>query len=59
MTATVPTDQRTSEPVEQAPAQQLPDHVDASALCPRCGAERAVSFGSQLSCGNCGATWQA
>lgn len=27
-------------------------------LCPRCGADRAVSFGAQYSCGRCGAVWQ-
>lgn len=30
-----------------------------AALCPRCGADRAVSFGAQYSCGRCGAVWQA
>lgn len=28
-------------------------------LCPRCGSDRAVSFGAQYSCGRCGAVWQA
>ncbi len=41
-----------------------PDPVQAlrswfAALCPRCGADRAVSFGAQYSCGRCGAVWQA
>lgn len=28
-------------------------------LCPRCGADRAVSYGARYSCGRCGAGWQA
>lgn len=28
-------------------------------LCPRCGSAAGVSFGSQFSCGHCGAVWQA
>lgn len=30
-----------------------------SELCPRCGVDRAVSYGAQYSCGRCGAVWQA
>jgi hypothetical protein len=43
----------------QAPADTSWHEVTRRALCPRCGADRAVDYGAQVGCGRCGACWQA